>query len=413
MRFPHSLGLLYSAFTAHLGFEVNDGEYKVMGMAPYGEPRYVDEVHKLIDFADDGSFRLNMEYFSFHHSTEATFNSRFVDLFGPPRKHESEFFTLKTHPDRDGPKARENQHYADVAASIQQVTEEALLSMARYASKRTGLKQLCMAGGVALNSVANGRILRETPFEDVFIQPAAGDSGGAIGAALYTQHVLLGKPRRFVMEHAYWGAEYAEAAIQSALQARGLSYTQIDDDERLIDQVVDALLRGKVVGWFQGRFEWGPRALGNRSILADPRRAEMKDIVNLKIKFREPFRPFAPVVLEERTSEYFDLPHPERYYPARYMLLVAQIPPDKRSVIPAVTHVNGSGRLETLRREWNPRYYRVVEKFGEATGVPVLLNTSFNLRGEPIVNTPENAINTYLKSDIDMLMLGHSLTSKA
>jgi carbamoyltransferase len=411
-RFPHSLGLLYSAFTAHLGFQVNEGEYKVMGMAPYGEPRYVDKVHKLIEFADDGSFRLNMEYFSFHYSTEATFNNRFVDLFGSPRKHESEFFTPKTHPERDGPKARENQHYADVAASIQQVTEDALLGMANYAYRRTGLKKLCMAGGVALNSVANGRILRETPFEDVFIQPAAGDSGGAVGAALYVYHVLLGKRRNFVLEHAYWGAEYSEADIEAALQARGLSHTCIDDDERLIDRVVDSLLNGKVVGWYQGRFEWGPRALGNRSILADARRAEMKDIVNLKIKFREPFRPFAPVILEERTQEYFDLPHPERYYPARYMLLVTQIPPDKQSVIPAVTHVNGSGRLQTVRRDWNPRYYRVVEKFGEATGVPVLLNTSFNLRGEPIVNTPQNAINTFLKSGIDVLMMGRTLTFK-
>jgi len=413
VKFPHSLGLLYSAFTAYLGFRVNSGEYKVMGMAPYGEPRYLDEVYRLVEVADDGSFHLNMDYFSFHHSTQNTFNGRFVDLFGPSRTHESEFFTPTTHPERDGEKARQNQHYADIAASIQRVTEEVLLKMANYAYECTGFKQLCMAGGVALNSVANGRILRETPFEDVFIQPAAGDSGGALGAAFYAYHVLLCRPRRFVLEHAYWGAEYSEDEVRSALNERGVRYERIEDDERITDLVVDALVRGKVVGWFQGRFEWGPRALGNRSILADPRRVEMRDIVNLKIKFREPFRPFAPVVLEERTGEYFDLCEPARHYPARYMLLVAPIPEDKQAIIPAVTHVNGTGRLQTIRREWNPQYYRVVEKFGEATGVPVLLNTSFNLRGEPIVNTPQNALNTFSSSGIDMLVLDHFIARKA
>jgi carbamoyltransferase len=412
MKFPHSLGLLYSAFTAYLGFRVNNGEYKVMGMAPYGEPRYLDQVYQLIEVADDGSFRLNMDYFSFHVSTQRTYNGRFIDLFGSPRAPESDFFTPKTHPGRDSAQARQNQRYADIAASIQRVTEEVLLRMANYAYERTGMKKLCMAGGVALNSVANGRIIRETPFEDVFIQPAAGDSGGSLGAALYAYHVLLGQRRRFVLEHAYWGAGYSTDEIRATLDRRDVGYEWIDNDERLTDLVVDALEQGKVVGWSQGRFEWGPRALGNRSILADPRRAEMKEIVNRKVKFREPFRPFAPVVLEERAGEYFDLPQPDRHYPARYMLLVAPIPADKHDIIPAVVHVNGSGRLQTIRREWNPRYYRVVEKFGEATGVPLLLNTSFNLRGEPIVNTPEDALNSFANSGIDLLVMDHFVVEK-
>ena len=417
VRFPHSLGLLYSAFTAFLGFQVNEGEYKVMGMAPYGTPRYIEDAYRLIEVDGDGGFRLNMDYFSFHHSTHRTFNDRFVDLFGPPRRPEAEFYTLTTHPAQDhlhwsNEAAAQNQRFADIAASIQVVTEEIMLQMAHYAYRQTGCKNLVMAGGVTLNSVANGRIIKETPFENVYIQPAAGDSGGALGAALYVYHVLLGQPRRFVMEHAYWGAEYGVDEMRAAIQASGFPCELIEDDERLLDRVVDRLIQGKVVSWFRGRFEWGPRALGHRSILADPRKAEMKEVVNLKIKFREPFRPFAPVVLEERTAEYFELPAPERYYPARFMLLVTPIPQDKQDQIQAVCHVGGTGRLQTIRREWNPAYYRVVEKFGEATGVPVLLNTSYNLRGEPIVTTPQNALNTFAKSDIDALVMGQFLVSK-
>jgi len=418
IRFPHSVGLLYSAFTAWLAFQVNEGEYKVMGMAPYGTPRYLDDVYKLIEVGDDGSFRLNMDYFSFHHSTHSTYNQKFVDLFGEPRQKESEFYTTTTHPKKDHPQwsdtvAAKNQHYADVAASIQVVTEDLMLKMARHAHQVTGSKNLVMAGGVALNSVANGRIIKETPFEDVFIQPAAGDSGGALGAALYAHHVLLNKPREFVMEHAYWGQEYSADEMKAAIEEKGFAYDTIEDDEKLLDQVVDRLTHGKVVSWFRGRFEWGPRALGHRSILADPRSAAMKEVVNTKIKFREPFRPFAPVVLEERTAEYFDIPSPEKYYPARFMLLVTNIPENKRDDIQAVCHVGGTGRLQTIRREWNPAYYRVVEKFGEATGVPVLLNTSYNLRGEPIVTTPQNALYTFGKSDIDALVMGQFLVRKS
>ncbi|HZY43565.1 MAG TPA: carbamoyltransferase [Anaerolineae bacterium] len=417
VKFPHSLGLLYSAFTAWLGFQVNEGEYKVMGMAPYGTPKYVDDVYKLVEVNDDGSFKLNMDYFSFHYSTHSTYNRKFSDLFGESRRPESEFFTTITNPKKDHPHwsdaaAAVNQHYADVAASIQHVTEEMILKMAGYAHQETGSQNLVMAGGVALNSVANGRVIKETPFENVFIQPAAGDSGGALGAALYAYHVLLGKPRKFVMEHAYWGQEYSVDEMRSAIEAKGFAYDLIEDDEKLLDQVVDRLTHAKVVSWFRGRFEWGPRALGHRSILADPRSIEMKEVVNTKIKFREPFRPFAPVILEERTTEYFDIPTPEKYYPARYMLLVTSIPENKRDKIQAVCHVDGSGRLQTVRREWNPSYYRVVEKFGEATGVPVLLNTSYNLRGEPIVTTPQNALYTFGKSDIDALVMGQFLVKK-
>ena len=414
IRFPHSLGLLYSAFTAFLGFEVNEGEYKVMGMAPYGTPRYVDKVHKLVHVADDGSFHLDMDYFSFHHSTHQTFSQKFVDLFGEPRDPQSEFVTRLTHNDVSGYEAQveTNQYYADVAASIQRVTEETLLKMANHIQKQTGLKRLCMAGGIALNSVANGRILRETAFEELFIQPAAGDSGGAVGAALYAWHVLLGKPRAYVMENAYLGASYGESEIVSFLKSNGIRHQEYGDDEKMLSGLIDDLQAGKAIGWFQGRFEWGPRALGNRSIIADPRRAEMKYIVNSKIKFREPFRPFAPVILEHQASKFFNgAKDATRQYPARFMLLVLPWKGEEGHLVPAVNHL-GTGRLQTIRAEWNPRYYRLVELFGQATGVPVLMNTSFNLRGEPIVASPQNAWNTFSNSGIDVLVLDRFVIRK-
>ncbi len=411
VRFPHSLGLLYSAFTAFLGFRVNNGEYKVMGMAPYGRPTRVEDVYRLIEVDDGGGFRLNMEYFDFHRSTSRTFSKRFLDLFGEPRVHDSVFFTPTTHPRRDHPQwddatAARNQHYADIAASIQRVTEEVLLKMALEAHRRTGSKKLCMAGGVALNSVANGRILRETPFEDVYIQPAAGDAGGALGAALYAYHVLLGKPRRFVMEHACWGRAAAPEEMREALAATGWNFEVVEDPEQRAELMVEDLVAGKVIALYQGRFEWGPRALGNRSILADPRRAEMKGVVNERIKFREPFRPFAPAVLEERAAEYYRcLGDAARCYPLRYMLAVYPTLDGKGEEIQAVTHEGGTGRLQTVRRGWNPLYHRAIELFGQATGVPVLLNTSFNLRGEPIVNTPANALSTFGRSELDTLYM--------
>jgi carbamoyltransferase len=416
LRFPHSVGLLYSAFTAYLGFRVNNGEYKVMGMAPYGEPNYMDDVYKVVNVDNDGGLTLNMDYFSFHHSTQHTYNQKFVELFGPSRAPESEFFTTNTHPDKDHPQwddgvAAQNQKYADIAASIQRVTEEILLKMVNSAHRETGSKNLVMAGGVALNSVANGRIMRETPFENVFIQPAAGDSGGAMGAALYAYHVIFGKPRKFTLEHAYWGAEYPESEMLAAIKNSGFAYEEFDDEDKQIDRAVEALLQRKVIGWYRGRFEWGPRALGHRSIMADPRREEMKEVVNTKIKFREPFRPFAPVVIEERAHEYFSTPRLDQQYPPRYMLMVSDIPEDKWDKIQAVCH-NGTGRLQSVRKAWNAPYYKLIKGFGEATGVPVLLNTSYNLRGEPIVNTPQEAINTFTASDIDQLVMGPFLVKK-
>lgn len=410
IKFPHSLGLLYSAFTAFLGFRVNNGEYKVMGMAPYGRATRMDDVYKLFHVANDASFRLNMDYFSFHHSTKSTFSRKFTDLFGQPRIHDSEFYTPTTHPQKDHPHwneetAQQNQYYADIAASIQTVTEDTMLKLAQYAYEQTGSDNLCMAGGVALNSVANGRIIREGPFKNVYIQPAAGDAGGALGAALYAYHVLLGQPRQFVMETAYWGKSYTRDQIKAAIDEYGYNYDYIEDDNTLAELMVDDFLKKKVAGLYQGRFEWGPRALGNRSIMADPRGAEMKNVVNERIKFREPFRPFAPVVLEERAHDFWDdLGDLDQSYSYRYMLAVCKTKAQMGDKIQAVNH-EGSGRIQTVRREWNPLYYRAIELFGEATGVPVLLNTSFNLRGEPIVTTPQNALNTFTKSDIDTLYM--------
>ncbi len=414
-RFPHSIGLLYSAFTAYLGFRVNNGEYKVMGMAPYGQPRYVDKIKKLIQFNEqDGSFQLNMEYFSYHYSASESFNQKFVDLFGPARPAEADFFTSVTNPERTAEKAAmdENQRYADIAASIQVVTEEALISMANYLHKKTGLSKLVMAGGVALNTKANYRILNETPFDEIYIQPAAGDDGGALGAALWAYHIALGKPRNWVMPHAYWGQGYSDAECRDFLVSKGVKFEAFDNDEsKLLDVVAEGLTQEKVVGFFQGRFEWGPRALGNRSILADPRTEKMKEVVNTKIKFREPFRPFAPVILRDRAAEYFDYPGVEIHEAPRYMLMVAPIKADQQESIQAVSH-QGTGRLQTIERETNPRYYGVIERFDQITGVPIILNTSFNLRGEPIVTSPRDAWNTFQNSDIDYLVLNTFLVRK-
>jgi carbamoyltransferase len=269
-----------------------------------------------------------------------------------------------------------------------------------------------MAGGVALNSVANGRILKETPFEELYIQPAAGDSGAALGAALYAYHMLLGQPRGFVLDHAYWGKGYDSGAVGDVLAEQNIRAEEFGDEEALLDRVVGLLSRGKVAGWFQGRFEWGPRALGHRSILADPRRSEMKDVVNTKIKFREPYRPFAPSVLEDRAGAFFDLPEPERHYPSRFMLYVVDVKASAKPNLPAITHVDGSARLQTVRRDTAPLYYRLIEKFGEATGVPVILNTSFNLRGEPIVTSPADALKTFYNSGLDFLVLGNYIVAK-
>lgn len=400
-RFPHSLGLLYSAFTDFLGFEVNEGEYKVMGMAAYGQPRFESQVRRVIRVEEDGSFALDLRYFAFHHSDRRAFGRKFIDLFGPPREPGAPF----------DPADARSRHYADVAASVQRVVEDTLLRAARDLRRRTGMTRLCMAGGVALNGVANGRILRESGFDELWIQPAAGDSGGALGAALYAYHVLLGHPRKYGMEHAYLGEAHQDGAAVDAMRAAGLKPEIVPDEGVLADRVAGALVDQQVVGWAQGRFEWGPRALGNRSILADPRRAEMKDVVNERIKFREPFRPFAPAVLEECAAPLFDLPDPERHHPARFMLLVVPWKDGAGERTPAVNHA-GTARLQTVRAEWNPRYRAVIECFAQATGVPLVMNTSFNLRGEPMVASPADAVSTFLRSGLDLLVFGNVVVAK-
>ena len=419
IRFPHSLGLLYSAFTALLGFEVNEGEYKVMGMAPFGRPEYKDKVEKLIRLGSDGSFHLDMKYFSFDRSSTDTYNEKFVELMGPPRAPESPFFTEESgYPSYFGPKptdfskqAENNQHYANIAASIQSVTEDVLVHMSRHLQQRTGLKRLCLAGGVALNSVANGRILREAGFDEIFVQPAAGDGGGALGAALWAHHVVAGRPRKFQMDHAYWGDEHSNGSIVDYLNSQSVKHESFDSEDTLCRKAVTALEAGSVVGWMQGRFEWGPRALGNRSILADPRRPEMKEIVNTKIKFREPFRPFAPSVLIDKAPDFFDA-RIAKQLPARFMAMVADVRPEAKSKIPAVTHVDGTARLQTVLPETNPLYARLLSEFERATGVPILLNTSFNLRGEPIVNTPAETLSSFARSGMDMVVMGNTIVQK-
>ena len=419
LRFPHSIGLLYSAFTAFLGFEVNEGEYKVMGMAAYGFPKHIDWVREVVHQADDGAFSLNPSYFSMHYSTKHSYTSKFQNLFGQPRDPRIEFVTKVTEFSQGFSKTlvnfdelcKYNQYYADIAASIQMVTEELIVNLANEAHHQTGSKNLCLAGGVALNSVANARIWRETPFDEVYIQPSAGDGGGALGAALYTWHTILGNDWRFVMDHAYWGSSFTQDQIHAELTHRGLKFQRIDDRTELTKMTVDRLVSGKVIGLFQGRSEWGPRALGNRSILADPRNAGMKDIVNNKIKFREPFRPFAPAISIENSLEYFDIPVPERNLLARFMLMVVPVQEDKQDVIPAVNHM-GTARVQTVVQDTSPFYYDLINTFGSATGVPVLLNTSFNVAGEPMVNSPKDAVNTFVSSGIDSLVLGDFILDK-
>ena len=365
IRFPHSLGLLYSAFTAFLGFEVNEGEYKVMGMAPYGKPKHVEEARKLLQFFDDGSYALHERYFTFHKSLTKSFSRKFVEVFGVPRDPKSKFFTRETGwPSYFGEKpvgeayekeAKAQEKYADIAASIQVVLEEAIIKLVNEAYKVTGCDKLCFAGGVALNSVANRKILERTPIKEIFVQPAAGDAGGAMGAALAVHHLALGNKRNFVLKHGYWGAQYSNEEVMKFLEEHNINNEYINDEEALISKIAAYIADGKVVGWMHGRFEWGPRALGARSILGDPRRAEMKDVINTKIKFREPYRPFAPSVLAEEAENYFDFPGIASHYPARFMLFVPKVKQDKQHIIPAVTHVDGTGRLQTVFQKESPR----------------------------------------------------------
>jgi len=411
IRFPHSLGLLYSVFTAFLGFKVNNGEYKVMGMSALGAPKYTDKIYKLIKIDEDGSFRLNMKYFSYHYSTKYSFNKNFIKLFGQPRIPNSNFYTDRTGFESINDKElKKNIYYADIAASIQKVTEDVLIKIANHLYSKTEINKLCFSGGVALNCVANYKILRETPFDEIYIQPASGDAGGALGAALYVWHRLLNKKREFILSDTYWGKSYSNEQIEEFLKGNDINYKHFPNESKLIDYITDAIVNQKVVGWFQGRFEWGPRALGNRSILADPRNPEMKNILNSKIKFREPFRPFAPSVLAEHVDEFFDIGSIKQQYPLKFMLYT--VPVKREELIPAVIHVNRMSRIHIVEKKDNSLFYTLIEKFYQKTSIPLLINTSFNLKGEPIVNTPQDAYETFTNSGLDILVLGNQVIEK-
>ena len=417
IHFPHSLGLLYSAFTYYVGFKVNSGEYKLMGLAPYGEPRYAGVIlDELVDLKADGSFRLDLDYFNYCVGLTMT-NGRFDRLFGQPPRTPEQLLT---------------PFHMDIAASVQKVTEEIMLRMTRAIARETGERNLCLAGGVALNCVANGKILRDGQFDGIWIQPAAGDAGGSVGAALCAYHLYKGQPRRRLnggldgMRGSYLGPQFEQREIEQRLRAAGAKFSVVDD-AAVIAQAADALVAQKALGWFQGRMEFGPRALGARSILGDPRSPSMQKTLNLRVKYRESFRPFAPAVLREDVAEWFELD-----YDSPYMLLVAGVRPERRrsmtneeeklfgidklnvprSDIPAVTHVDYSARVQTVHRETNPRFHALIEMFKQRTGCAVLVNTSFNVRGEPIVCTPEDAFRCFMGSEIDLLVAGNAILLK-
>ena len=408
VNYPYSLGIFYSAFTQFLGFPKFGDEYKVMGLSAYGMPRYLKEMEKIVILKPKGRFELNLEYFQHYktgdqmqwYNTAPSFgrlySDKLYDLFGPERKKNQEIAS----------------YYMDVAASTQAMYEKALFHILNYAYKITGNPNLCLAGGSALNSLANGKIYDNTPFNKIYIQPAAHDAGGAVGAAYYLYNHILDKPRNFIMKSDFWGPEFSEEEIGRTLERMNVGTLEhcrvekINDEEELCRMTARAIAKGKIVGWFQGRMEWGPRALGNRSILADPRRREMIDILNARIKKREWFRPFAPSILEEYTDEYF-----EKNFPAPFMIRVYPIKKEKQSVIPAVTHIDGTGRLQTVNRNDNPLYWKLINEFKNLTGVPVLLNTSFN-ENEPIVCTPEEALDCFLRTKMDILVLGNFILER-
>ena len=396
VNFPHSLGMFYLGFTQYLGFNRYGDEYKVMGLASYGEPEYIEGMREVLRHPGGLAFELDMR--CFRHAREI---QPMVWKGGPAKLGPvwDEGLVRRFGPVRSGPEEPVDERHRNVASSMQRRLEEVELAMLRSLHEQTGLDALCLAGGVALNCVVNGQIRRETGFRDVFIQPAAYDGGTSLGAAAYVYHHRLGFPRRYVMDNAYLGPDFAVSWCRNALDGPGLAYQRMEDHD-LVERTAAALAEGKIVGWFQGRMEFGPRALGNRSILADPRRAEMKDVLNARIKHREPFRPFAPSVLEEATSDWF-----EDDYPSPFMLLTYDVKKGRRDEIPAPTHVDGTGRLQTVRREQNPLYYDLIRAFGRMTGVPVLLNTSFN-ENEPICCTPEEAVDTFRRTHMDVLVLG-------
>ncbi len=409
LSLPHSIGLFYSAITAYLGFEVNEGEYKVMGMAAFGKPLYYDRVSDLIALNEDGTFCLNQKYFNFLGNSEVPYTQALVDLLGPSREPESPFFV----DGGDEHDLNECRRYANIAASAQKLTEEVLLHVVAHAVRQTGVNDVCMAGGVALNSLANGRLQKELGIR-LYVHPAAGDAGGAAGAALYYYHNTLNQPRAKPFTNVFVGKKYDANRIESDMkELRIYDYEKYDDTDKMVAVVAGLLREGAVIGWLQGGFEWGPRALGARSIVADPTRDDMRAIVNEKIKFREPFRPFAPAVIDESTETYFEAPPPYGHTaPEYFMLSVCPVKMEARHLIPAVTHADGSARIQRVRRETAPLYYDLIREFGKLSGVPIILNTSFNLRGEPIVSTPADAIRTFSWSDMDALVLNNYLIRK-
>ena len=391
IRYPHSLGLLYSTITAFLGFKVNNDEYKVMGLASYGEPNQIDKVNKLIKVYDDGSFELNLDYFSFMYDPDRMYSDSFIELFGTPRKSDDEI----------------SGYHMDIASSLQKVLEETVIKMGNHFYEESGgIENICLAGGVALNSVANWRFIEETPFKNICIQPAAGDGGGSMGAALYAYYTKSNSDLSSEPHTTLLGPSFSNDEINKLLDERDAIYTKLNDDE-ICEKAAEYLYKNQIIGWFQGRMEFGPRALGNRSILANATNPEMKDILNARVKFREDFRPFAPAVLEERANDYFDID-----FKSPYMLFVPQVKEGMGEKIPSVTHTDNSARIQTVNRAENPRYYRLIEEFEKRSGVPVIINTSFNVRGEPIVCKPEDAYNCFLKTDIDFLFMGNFLIEK-
>lgn len=385
---PHSLGEVYTAFTWLLGFRPNADEGKLMGLAPYGRDTLAKDLRDLVHLHGDGRFKVNLKWFAYQREGRTPFSKAGLARFGPPRVPESDF----------------TERQQDLAYAVQDLVEEAGLHVARALREATGMSRLCLAGGVALNSVMNGRVLAEAGFDELYVQPAASDAGNALGAAIWVWHQEMGHPRSWTMEHAFWGPSWSEKECAAALSSRGLDFRLVGDPQA---EAAERIAAGRVVGWFRERAEIGPRALGNRSILADPRRDEMRDIVNARVKHREGFRPFAPSVLHERGADYF-----ERYSHNPFMLLVLPVRPDKRDVIPAVTHVDGTGRMQSVTEAFNPSYHRLITEFERRTGVPVVLNTSFNLRGEPMVNRPEEAVEDFLRSEMDALFLGDLLVEK-
>jgi len=402
VEFPHSMGLLYTAITQYIGFSKYGDEFKVMGLAPYGQPEYLDGLRKLVARRADGSFALDLSYFV-HHSDGVNMTwengaPTIGQVFSPKLEQTFGRKRLAGEP-------LEARH-RNMAASLQALLEEVVLDLLRKIADRTGLKDLCLAGGVALNCTMNGKIVRETPFERVYIQPAAYDGGTALGAALYVKHHVLGAPRDQVMDHTYWGLDYSPEACRTALDAHDLKYRELPD-ETLASEVAALVANRQIVGWYQGRFEWGPRALGNRSIVCDPRDPGMKDHLNHRIKHRESFRPFAPSVLEERAADWF-----EDGSPSPFMLMTCQVRREQQSRVPAITHVDGSARQQTVSRRTNPKYWALLHAFEKQTGVPIVLNTSFN-ENEPVVNTPDEAVACYLRNDMDALALGPFLVTKS